>query len=96
MKPLLDHTVEVMLALWKFVCDHQLHLLDPSISAIMWKSLKPTVFRDLTLFGSDTCISLINHYLVDAAGKDAIRDKLSKVCPSLFRIEVTFNFPFDI
>jgi nuclear pore complex protein Nup155 len=28
MKQLLDHTVEV-LALWKVLCDHQLHLLGP-------------------------------------------------------------------
>jgi nuclear pore complex protein Nup155 len=34
MKQLLDHTVEV-LALWKVLCDHQLHSFGQSLSAEM-------------------------------------------------------------
>jgi nuclear pore complex protein Nup155 len=91
MKQLLDHTVEV-LALWKVLCDHQLHLLGQSLSAEMRMSLKTTLFRDLILSGSDTCIGLINslihRYLDDAASTDAISEKLRQVCPSLYRNEV--------
>jgi nuclear pore complex protein Nup155 len=104
MKQLLDHTVEV-LALWKVLCDHQLHLLGQSLSAEMRMSLKTTLFRDLILSGSDTCIGLINslihRYLDDAASTDAISEKLRQVCPSLYRNEVTFQisrvqkFEFD-
>ncbi|KAI9555074.1 hypothetical protein GHT06_017589 [Daphnia sinensis] len=90
MKQLLDHTVEV-LALWKVLCDHQLHLLGQSLSAEMRMSLKTTLFRDLILSGSDTCIGLINalihRYLDDAASTDAISEKLRQVCPSLYRNE---------
>ncbi|KAI9566057.1 hypothetical protein GHT06_009857 [Daphnia sinensis] len=90
MKQLLDHTVEV-LALWKVLCDHQLHLLGQSLSAEMQMSLKTTLFRDLILSGSDTCIGLINalihRYSDDAASTDAISEKLRQVCPSLYRNE---------
>jgi nuclear pore complex protein Nup155 len=64
MKQLLDHTVEV-LALWKVLCDHQLHLLGQSLSAEMRMSLKTTLFRDLILSGSDTCIGLVNSSSID-------------------------------
>ena len=64
MKQLLDHTVEV-LALWKVLCDHQLHSLGQSLSAEMRIPLKTTLFRDLILSGSDTCIGLINSSSID-------------------------------
>ena len=91
MKQLLDHTVEV-LALWKVLYDPQLHLLGQWLSAGMRMSLKTTLFRDLILCGSDTCLitSLIHRYLDDAASTDAISEKLKQVCPSLYRNEVTF------
>ena len=58
----------------------------------MRMSLKTTLFRDLILSGSDTCIGLINslihRYLDDAASTDAISEKLRQVCPSLYRNEV--------
>ena len=96
MKQLLDHTVEV-LALWKVLCDHQLHyLLGQSLSAEMRMSLKTTLFRNLILCGSDTCIGLINslihQYLNDAASTDAISENLRQVCPSLYRKEVKLKF----
>ena len=79
---LLDHTVEV-LALWKVLCDHQLHLLGQSLSAEMRMSLKTTLLRDLILSGSDTCIaliiSLILRYLEDVASTDAISEKLRQM-----------------
>ena len=63
------------------LCDHQLHLLGQSLSAEMRMSLKTTLFRDLILSGSDTCIGLINslihRYLDDAASTDAISEKTS-------------------
>ena len=91
MKQLLDHTVEV-LALWKVLCDHQLHSLGQSLSAEMRIPLKTTLFRDLILSSSDTCLitSLIHRYSDDAASTDAISEKLRQVCPSLYRNEVTF------
>ena len=86
MKQLLDHTVEV-LALWKVLCDHQLHLLGQSLSAEMRMSLQTTLFRDLILSGSDTSIILINflmhRYLDDVASTDAMSEKLRKVCSPL-------------
>lgn len=90
MKQLLDHTVEV-LALWKVLCDHQLHLLGQSLSNELRMSLNSTLFRDLILSGGETCTGLINtlihRYLDDAASTDAISDKLRQVCPSLYRNE---------
>ena len=90
MKQLLDHTVEV-LALWKVLCDHHLHLLGQSLSTELRMSLKSMLFRDLILSGGDTCIgltyALIHRYLDDAASTDAISDKLRQVCPSLYRNE---------
>ncbi len=59
-----------------------------------WK-LPPSLFRDLILSGSDTCIGLINslihRYLDDAASTDAISEKLKQVCPSLYRNEVKLS-----
>ncbi len=90
---LLDHTVEV-LTLWKVLCDHQLHFLGQSLSAEMRMSLKITLFRDLILSGSDTCIGLINslihRYLDDAASTDAISEKCFDILPSLQLISKYF------
>ena len=93
MKQLLDHTVEVLASMWKVLCNHQLHLLGQSLSAEMRMSLKTTLFRDLILSGSDTCLitSLIHRYLDDAASTDAISEKLKQVCPSLYRNEVKLS-----
>jgi nuclear pore complex protein Nup155 len=82
-KQLLDHTVKV-LALWKVLCDQQLHLLGRSLSAEMRMSLKTTLFNDLILSGLDSCIGLINslihRYLDDAASTNTIIEKLRQVC----------------
>ena len=90
MKQLLDHSVEV-LALWKVLCDHQLHLLGQSVQTDLRMSLKTMLFRDLILSGGDTCVGLINslihRYLDDAASTDAISEKLRQACPSLCRNE---------
>ena len=75
------------------LCDHQLHLLGQSLSAEMRMSLKTTLFRDLILSGSDTCIGLINSSSIDTwmmrpARMPSVRnwDK----CVTLYRNEVTF------
>ncbi|CAB3359481.1 Hypothetical predicted protein [Cloeon dipterum] len=90
LKQLVFQTLEV-LGLWRIVCEHQLHVLAPQLSADLQTQLTKTTFKELLMCGQDVCggllVGLIGLYLGDNASIDAISAKLRTTCPSLFRSE---------
>lgn len=80
-----------VVALWKIVCEHQLHVLLTQLSIEQRQMLESCTFRDLILIRADLCASLIvtiiNSYLNDNASVKLISEKLREVCPTLYRNE---------
>jgi nuclear pore complex protein Nup155 len=85
-----EHACEV-LSLWKVLSEHQLNIIVQELPKDQQQSLYVCAFRDLVLYRKDLSvlliISLINTYLKDNGGIDAISSKLRDVCPNLYRQE---------
>lgn len=80
-----------VVALWKILCEHQLHVLMSQLPMEQQQMLETCTFRDLVLIRTDLCASLIvtiiNSYLNDNASVKLISEKLREVCPTLYRNE---------
>lgn len=80
-----------VVALWKILCEHQMHVLLTQLPNEHRQLLESCTFRDLILIRADLCayliVTIINSYLNDNASVKSISEKLREVCPTLYRNE---------
>ncbi|KAG9488421.1 hypothetical protein GDO78_007954 [Eleutherodactylus coqui] len=76
------------LALWKLLCEHQLHHIVSDLQKELQEQLKITTFKDLVTRDKELSgalvASLINHYIHDNASVDGISSRLQEVCPLFY------------
>ncbi|KAM3938778.1 nuclear pore complex protein Nup155 isoform 1-T1 [Leptodactylus fuscus] len=76
------------LALWKLLCEHQLHHIVSDLQKELQEQLKITTFKDLVTRDKELTGalvgSLINHYIHDNASVDGISSRLQEVCPLFY------------
>lgn len=76
------------LALWKLLCEHQLHHIVSDLHKELQEQLKITTFKDLVTRDKELSgalvASLINHYIRDNASVDGIGTRLQEVCPLFY------------
>ncbi|XP_073400058.1 nuclear pore complex protein Nup155 isoform X1 [Dendrobates tinctorius] len=76
------------LALWKLLCEHQLHHIVFDLQKDLQEQLTITSFRDLVTRDKELTgalvASLINHYIHDNASVDGISSRLQEVCPLFY------------
>lgn len=80
-----------VIALWKILCEHQIHVLMDQFPMDQRQLIESCSFRDLIIVRTDLCafliVSIINSYLNDNASVKSISEKLREVCPTLYRNE---------
>lgn len=89
-KAVVNHCCEIV-GMWRILCEHQFHLLLATLPITSQQQLQNSAFKDLFLYGTEMCQSLINvlinSYLSDNASVSSISAKLRDVCPSLYKTE---------
>lgn len=90
LKMIVNHCCEIV-GLWRILCEHQFHLLLATLPDANQLQLQNSAFKDLFLYGTEMCQSLINSlinsYLCDNASVSSISAKLRDVCPTLYKTE---------
>ncbi|XP_056402290.1 nuclear pore complex protein Nup155 isoform X2 [Hyla sarda] len=76
------------LALWRLLCEHQLHHIVSDLQKELQEQLKITSFKDIVTRDKELTgalvASLINHYIRDNASVDGIGSRLQEVCPLFY------------
>ncbi|XP_077969672.1 nuclear pore complex protein Nup155-like [Styela clava] len=87
---LTEHTTQV-LGLWRFMCDHEMHLICKTISKETLAMLKNVTFQDFVLDGHQLCSEMIsvivNRYIDDNSEVDSLNAQLRQICPSLYSLD---------